>query len=62
MSNSLEAMPVEHARPAVSSISCFTQAPISCATRQISDGDLDVVNAAYLDLRDVGDDLRLQQP
>jgi hypothetical protein len=50
----------EHARPVVSSISCFTHAPISRATRQISDVDLDVADAAIFDLRDEGGDLRLQ--
>jgi hypothetical protein len=37
----------------VSSISCFTHAPISRATRQIGDVDLDVVDAAiFSDNRD----------
>jgi hypothetical protein len=43
-----------------SSISCFTHAPISRATRQIGDVDLDVVDATIFDLRDEGGDLRLQ--
>jgi hypothetical protein len=59
-SSLLDPMPVEHARPMVSSISCFTHAPISRATRQISDVDLDGVDAAIFDLRDEGGDLRLQ--
>jgi hypothetical protein len=59
-SSLLDPMPVEHARPVVSSISCFTHAPISRATRQISDVDLDGVDAAIFDLRDEGGDLRLQ--
>jgi hypothetical protein len=33
-----------------SSISCFTHAPISRATRQIGDVDLDVVDATIFDL------------
>lgn len=53
-------MPVEHARPVMSSISCFTQAPISRSARQISDVDLDVADAAIFDLHDEGGDLRLQ--
>ncbi|MFM0258107.1 hypothetical protein [Paraburkholderia sediminicola] len=44
----------------MSSISCFTHAPISRATRQISDVDLDVADAAIFDLRDEGGGLRLQ--
>jgi hypothetical protein len=59
-SSLLDPMSVEHARPVVSSISCFTHASISRATRQISDVDLDVADAAIFDLRDEGGDLRLQ--
>jgi len=59
-SSLLDPIPVEHARPFVSSISCFTQAPISRATRQINDVDLDVVDSAIFVLRDDGGDLRLQ--
>jgi hypothetical protein len=46
-----DAVPVERARAVVSSISCFTHAPISRATRQISDVDFDVVDAAIFDRR-----------
>ncbi|WP_134143811.1 hypothetical protein [Paraburkholderia sp. BL6665CI2N2] len=42
-----DAVPVERAGPVVPSLSCFTQAPVSRATRQIRDVDLDVVDAAF---------------
>jgi hypothetical protein len=46
-----DAVPVERAGPVVSSLSCFTQAPVSRVTRQISDVDFDGVDAAIFDLR-----------
>lgn len=52
MASSLfDAVPVERARAVASSISCFTHAPLSRATRQISDVDFDVVDAAIFDWR-----------
>ncbi|REE19319.1 hypothetical protein B0G71_2403 [Paraburkholderia sp. BL27I4N3] len=49
-SSLFDAVPVERAGPVVSSLSCFTQAMVSRATRQTGDVDFDAVDAAIFDL------------